>query len=128
MSFFHAAISVNNLIESRAFYEDVFGLTLRAKGERPELGVKFVILQDKNGAGVELFQHVTPVATSEDFMDFSKVGFKHVAFFVEDVEKTYDKALKAGATSLWEPRKGVTVKKLAFIKDPNNIAVELVEP
>jgi glyoxylase I family protein len=127
MTFFHAAISVNNLEESRKFYEDVFDLKLKAKGERPELGVKFVILVDENGAGVELFEHATPVPTVEDFMDFSNVGFKHIAFVVDDLEKVYDKALKAGAKIIWEPRKGVTVKRLAFIKDPNNIPVELVE-
>ena len=127
MKFFHVALSVKNLEESRTFYEDVFALKFRAQGERPELGVKFVILHDKDGAGVELFEHATPVPTTEDFMDFSNVGFKHIAFFVDNLEETYEKALKAGATSIWDPRKGVTVKKLAFIKDPNGIAIELVE-
>ncbi|MBA3724118.1 MAG: VOC family protein [Candidatus Levybacteria bacterium] len=128
MTFFHAAISVKNLEESRTFYEEVFDLKFRAAGERPELGVKFVILQDKNGAGVELFEHATPVPTTEDFMDFSNVGFKHIAFIVDDLEATFDKALKAGAKVIWPIKKGVTVKRLAFIADPNNIPIELVEP
>jgi glyoxylase I family protein len=127
MRFFHTALSVIDIGKSLPFYQDVFGLRVKAQGERPELGVRFIMLEDENGVVVELFQHTDPSVLSEDLMDFSNTGIKHIAFIVEDVEAVVTKAVKAGATVVWEPRKGITVKRIAFIRDINNIPIELVE-
>jgi glyoxylase I family protein len=127
MKFFHTALSVRSIQESRAFYEDVFGLKLRAEGERAELGVRFAMLEDQQGVGVELFEHINPIPLSEDLMNFSTVGMKHIAFVVENIEKVLDAAVQAGAKVIWPVKDGITVKRLAFISDPNNIPIELVE-
>lgn len=127
MKFFHTALSVIDIEKSLPFYQNVFGLRFKAQGERPELGVRFIMLEDEDGVVVELFQHTAPSALSEDLMDFSNVGIKHIAFAVEHIEEVVEKALRAGASVIWEPRKGITVKKIAFIRDINNIPIELVE-
>lgn len=61
-SFFHAALSVKSIEKSRNFYETLFGLRLKSKGERRELGVHFIYLEDNNHSGVELFEHKDPHA------------------------------------------------------------------
>ena len=127
MRIFHTAISVNSLEESRAFYEKVFDLKFKTEGARPEVGIKLMHLEDKHGTVIELIEHETPVPTHEDFMDFSNVGFKHIAFEVDKIEPVMEKALKLGAKVIWDIRKGVTVKRVAFITDPNGLAIELVE-
>jgi len=127
MKIFHPAISVKNLEKSRKFYETVFDLTFRVAGARPELGVKFIMLQDKDGTAIELFEHTNPKPLTEDLMDFSNIGIKHIAFIVDNLQETFDKALLNGATVIWPIQKGVTVKRLAFVKDPDGIPLELVE-
>ncbi|HEY4498584.1 MAG TPA: VOC family protein [Candidatus Paceibacterota bacterium] len=127
MKFAHTALSVRNLEESRKFYETVFNLKLSVEGKREELGIRFISLTDKKGNAIELIQHKNPVPLAEDLMDFERVGIKHVGFEVENIEEVIERAKKLGAKVLWEPRKGVTVKRVAFVSDPDGIPIELVE-
>jgi catechol 2,3-dioxygenase-like lactoylglutathione lyase family enzyme len=127
MKFFHTGISVNNLKESRSFYEKVFGLKFKAAGKRPEVGIKFEMLEDEKGTVIELIEHANPNPLTQDLMDFSNVGLKHIAFVVDNIESVIARAETEGAKVIWEPRKGVTVKRVAFISDPNTIPLELVE-
>ncbi|MFA5932625.1 MAG: VOC family protein [Microgenomates group bacterium] len=127
MKFFHTAITVNNIEESTLFYKEVFNLTVRTQGERPELGVKFIMLEDKNSVVIELFEHLHPIPLQDNLMDFSKVGIKHIAFIVDNIDEIIEKAINQGAKIIWQPKKGITVKRIAFISDPNNIPIELVE-
>lgn len=127
MKFFHTALSVRNMAESRTFYENVFGFHLKVEGERPELGVKFVMLEDKNGMIIELFEHNSPQEIKENLMDFQQMGMKHLAFIVDNIEEVMKTALDNGAKVIWEIKKGITIKRLAFIADPNGIPIELAE-
>jgi glyoxylase I family protein len=127
MKFYHTALSVRSIKESQRFYEDIFAFTFRRQGERPELGVKFVILEDSSGHIIEFFEHQTPITLKEDLMDFSKIGYKHIAFVVDNIERTIKKAQKYGVKIIWPIKKGITVKRIAFISDPNGLPIELVE-
>ncbi|MDR0462937.1 MAG: alpha/beta hydrolase [Pseudomonadales bacterium] len=125
----HTALSVKNLVVTQRFFEVVFEMTELSRGERKENGIKFINLIDINGQGIEIFEHVSPISITDDrdMMDFSTVGYKHVCFRVDSIEKTMKKALDNGAKVLWDIRPGVTVKKIAFIADPNDLPIELVE-
>lgn len=112
---------------SRAFYEAVFDLKFRSEGERKELKVRFLNLQDASGNVIELFQHDTPLPLEDNLMDFQRVGLKHIAFVVDNLEAVLEKALAHGAKIIWPIAKGITVKRLAFIGDPDGIPIELVE-
>lgn len=127
MIYFHTAISVNNLEESIKFYEAVFDFKFSSQGERTEQKIKFANLKDKDNNVIELFEHETPIPIAEDPMDFRKVGIKHVAFIVENIETTMDKAISCGAKVISPIKESIAVKRLAFISDPNGIPVELVE-
>lgn len=127
MQYFHTALSVNNLEESQVFYEAVFNLKFRSSGERIELKSKFINLEDENHNVIELFKHDDPISLKDDLMDFQNVGIKHIAFIVENIEEVIENALKHGASLVWPIKQGITVKRIAFISDPNNIPIELVE-
>ena len=84
-------------------------------------------LEDELGNFIELFEHDAPIQQKEDPMDFQHIGIKHISFLVDDLEKSYDFALKQGASAVRSPQAGSTVKKNAFIADPDGIVIELVE-
>lgn len=127
MKYFHTAISVNDMEKSQIFYESVFNLKFRSKGERTELKSKFINLEDENHNVVELFKHDNPIPLNDNLMDIQNVGIKHIAFIVENIEEVIEKALKYDAKIIWPVREGITVKRIAFISDPNGIPIELVE-
>ena len=127
MKYFHTAISVNNLEESINFYKSVFNLEFRSQGERKEKKLKFVNLEDENHNVIELFKHDEPLPLAEDLMNFQKVGIKHIAFMVDNLEQAVEKAVSAGAKVIQPIKQGITVKRLAFVSDPNGIPVELIE-
>lgn len=127
MKYFHTAISVSNLEKSQEFYEKVFDLEFESKGERPDLKIRMINLKGKDGNVVELFQHENPVLLTEDLMDFQRVGIKHIAFIVENLEQAIEKAVSSGAKIVWPIQNGITIKRLAFISDPDGIPIELLE-
>ncbi len=127
MKYFHTAISVNNLEESINFYKSVFDLKFRSEGERKEKKYKFVNLENENHNVIELFKHDEPLPLEDDLMNFQKVGIKHIAFIVNNLEEAVEKAVSFGAKIIWPIKEGITVKRLAFISDPNGIPIELIE-
>ena len=89
--------------------------------------IKIINLKDKNGNVIELFKHEKPVPLQDDLMDFQKVGIKHIAFIVDNLEEAVEKAVSHGAKIIWPIKEGITVKRLAFVSDPNGIPIELIE-
>ena len=128
MKLHHTALAVKNIKKSQKFFEEVFEMKEVSSGSRSELKAAFLNLEDKNGNRIELFEHQEPNELHEDLMDFSQVGFKHIAFSVEDLEAVIEKALRFGASIIWDIKPGVTVKRIAFIADPNGLPIELLEP
>ena len=127
MHYLHTALSVNSIAESQHFFEHIFEMRLKVANERPEIGVKFVVLENERGQMIELFEHKDPIPLEQDLMKLNEIGYKHIAFAVDNIEVVIEKAMALGAKVLWEPRVGVTVKRIAFIADPNGLPIELVE-
>jgi glyoxylase I family protein len=127
MRFFHTALSVRSVENSRKFYEKVFGLRFHSQAERKEQNVKFVQLKDDLGNLVELFEHDHPLPLEQDLMDFRHVGIKHISFIVQSLDQVISTAIDNGGTLIRPPRAGKTVKRNAFIGDMDGIPIELVE-
>lgn len=128
MKYFHTALAVTNLDKSKKFYTEVFGLKARDVNRRDELKARFVYLENKAGdVVVELFEHDNPLPLKDNLMDFQVAGLKHLAFTVDDLELAVDKAVQAGARVIWPIKPGITVKRVAFVGDPDGIPIELVE-
>lgn len=125
MKFHHAAITVNDLAESIAFYTEKLGFSLIQTFERPDLKGKaaFIKLGDFH---VELWEF-EDVQNNKDALDNIKIkGIRHLAFSVENIDVVVQE-LKAKGIEILEIKMGASGKRYAFFADPNGVALELYE-
>lgn len=126
---YHTAFTVSDLERSINFYKQIFEFEEVSRGERPELGMEFVVLKDSHGGHLELFgfDEVKPLDQAA-IEDFNTIGIKHLAFWVEDMEETFKKAIEHGASVFWPIKEGIHIKRIAIVRDPDGIIIELSEP
>jgi predicted enzyme related to lactoylglutathione lyase len=127
MKYSHTALAVHSIERSRAFYERVFDLTFKAQAKSTSLNVMFVQLADENGVMIELFEHAQPASHDDRPLDFTKPGVRHISFQVEKIEDVLERVKQFGGSVVRDVRQGKTVKRNAFVADPDGIAIELVE-
>jgi lactoylglutathione lyase len=123
MRILHTSITVKDLEESITFYRDVMGLELLRRREIPENKAVIVFLRDQESeAQIELTFWKEKVDWNEgDELD-------HIAFAVRDMDEAIRKFKERKVEIAMEPYslKGSTTK-IAFIKDPNGIWLEIIE-
>ncbi len=123
MKFSHVSITAKNMEESIKFYRDVMGLELVSRREIPENNAEIAFLNDKvSDVRIELTYWKDKTDwTSGDELD-------HLAFNVSNMDDAMRMFRKQGVEIAKEPYslKGST-SKIAFIKDPNEIWIELIE-
>ena len=123
MRFLHTSITVKNIDQSLAFYTEVLGLEFERRRPIPENHAEIAFVKDPaSGARVEL--------THWEGKDTFEAGeqLDHLAFEVEDLDRTLASARAKGVRVAKEP---YTLKggssRLAFILDPNDVWIELIE-
>jgi len=119
----HVAIPVTDLNRSKVFYT-LLGCAVVQEWQRSDWSMKGCLLEHPSGMAVELIQH--PKNKSVKFPAVAEV--LHVAFPVPDVAAAVADLERQGVTVSRPVTEGVTVKRLAFVKDPNGFSVELYEP
>lgn len=135
----HTGMSVKDLDRSIAFYKDLLGMKLLWRLEHrrspalekvlglTEVDVSYAMLESRAGR-LELFQYHSPQGKpNPPQRPVCDKGITHVAFQVEGIQELYERLKKAGVRFHSEPqlvREGVTV---AYMRDPDDIVVELVE-
>lgn len=119
----HIALPVSDLDRSAAFYT-LLGFINIAHWERPEKNLQALVLEDKkHGLRLELVFHP----------DHHKLAFPplvemlHIGIVVEDVERQVAQLREAGIETIFPVSSGITVKKYAFVRDPDGFPVELLE-
>jgi glyoxylase I family protein len=127
VGFEHIGMSVSDLDRSIAFYRDLLGLTVKLrKAQRNGGEVAFL---DAAGGQLELSQAPGVTAAATDLAP-GAAGLRHLTFSVDDVDATFGRLLAAGVTPMEPPRDAFNVEmltRLAFVRDPDGIAVELVQ-
>ncbi|MFH0896939.1 MAG: VOC family protein [Candidatus Bathyarchaeota archaeon] len=123
MQFSHVSITVKAMEETIKFYREVVGLELVSRREIPENKAEIAFLTDKiSNVRVELtYWQDKKDWTSGDELD-------HLAFTLPNLDEAMKKFRRQGVEIAKEPYslKGST-SKIAFIKDPNGIWIELIE-
>ena len=123
MRFLHTSITVRNIDESLRFYTEVLGLEFERRRPIPENHAEIAFVKDPvSGARIEL--------THWEGKDQFEVGeqLDHLAFEVEDLDAALARAQEHGVKVAKEPfrLKGGS-GRLAFLFDPNDVWIELIE-
>lgn len=125
MRILHTMLRVTNLERSLAFYTEVLGMKLLRTSENPEYKytLAFVGFSDESeGAVLEL--------TYNWGVDSYELGtaYGHIALEVDDIYAACELIRAKGGVISREPGpvKGGTTE-IAFVRDPDNYAIELIQ-
>jgi lactoylglutathione lyase len=123
MKFAHTSITVRNMDESLRFYTEVLGLQFERRRTIPENHAEIAFVHEPlSGARIEL----THWDGKENFEAGEQLD--HLAFEVDDLDRVLMHVRMKGARVAKEPyRLGGGSTRLAFILDPNDVWIELIE-
>lgn len=120
----HIAIIASNYQVSKKFYTDVLGLTILSERYRKERDSYKLDLALNGDYVIELFSFPSPPKRASYP---EACGLRHIAFEVNDVERTRNtleaKGVKAEDIRIDE----YTQKKMFFFTDPDGLPIEIYE-
>ena len=119
MRYLHTMVRVSNLEQSLDFYCNKLGLkqVRRIDHEAGRFTLVFVAAPGQEDCAIELTHNWDP----EEYSGGRNFG--HVAYEVDDIYAVCARLRDAGVTINRPPRDG----KMAFIRSPDNISVELLQ-
>ena len=119
MKFLHTMIRVSDLDASLDFFINKLGLIETRRHDVPEGKFTLIFLATAQGeAEVELTYNW---GSDEEYG--SGRNFGHLAFEVDDIYQTCQKLQESGVVINRPPRCG----KMAFVKSPDNVSIELLQ-
>ena len=123
MRFLHTSITVRNMEESLRFYTEVLGLEFERRRTIPENRAEIAFVRDPlSGGRVEL--------THWDGKDEFEAGeqLDHLAFEVAEMDRFLLRVREKNVRVAKEPyRLSGGTSRIAFILDPNDVWIELIE-
>ncbi|MCI4360759.1 MAG: VOC family protein [Thermoplasmata archaeon] len=123
MRFLHTSITVRDIDESLKFYTEVLGLEFERRRPIPENHAEIAFVKDPlSGARIEL--------THWDGKNTFDAGeqLDHLAFEVADLDAAMKSARAHGVRIAKEPfHLAGGTSRLAFLLDPNDVWIELIE-
>ena len=119
MRYLHTMVRVSNLEQSLDFYCNKLGLkeVRRVNHEAGRFTLVFVAAPGQEDCTIELTHNWDP----EQYTGGRNFG--HVAYEVDDIYAVCERLRGAGVTINRPPRDG----KMAFIRSPDNISIELLQ-
>lgn len=126
MKIHHLAISVKNSEKSIRFYKDNFGFKEIKRFTKPGWDGGAVVLK-LSDLELEVFEFRSNIEKMDDLSNLKVIGLKHIGIQVADVNKEYGE-LKRKGVDIDTPVKGTTVNWFCFLRDPDGIPIEIIEP
>jgi lactoylglutathione lyase len=126
--FVHTSIRTSNVEKSIGFYTKHLGLTIVSRREIPQNHAEIVFLRDPEGKGATL--ELTFYIDQKKFMqaNYEDRLFDHLAFEIQNMDKTIAGMRKEGVTVTDEPfRLSPNGFLIAFVEDPDGTLIELIE-
>lgn len=123
MDFTYTGVRVRNLQRALRFYRDLMGMKQVLKGRMDHGGIYVHLKSPHSAQRLELNYYPPGNKFHEQFRAGSELD--HLAFWVMDVDRNYRALLAKGAKRAVEPFSQGKYR-LAFVKDPDNIWIELI--
>ena len=134
----HTGFVVSDLDTSVHFYRDIVGLEIVRTMEREGAPIsqvigyegthlKGTILSTGDGHSLELIQYINPAASERSTAERNVLGASHLAFNVDDIEKTFERLVSNGARRLNPPATMQPGRKACYMQDPDGNWIELIE-
>lgn len=126
----HIGVATDDLDASLALYEGSMGMPLAHRETVEEQGVEAVLL-DVGDCHVELLSPLGPDTPVGKFLAKKGPGLHHVAYRVEDIDRTLTQLAEAGIELIdSEPRTGIRDSRVAFLhpRSTGGVLTEIVEP
>ena len=134
----HTSFTVSDIDRSVEFYTEVLGfeqdLRFDVDGEGistivglpdTRLRIAFVRLGEFR---IELIQYATPAGVKIDTAT-NNVGSAHIAFWTDDVDKTYEELKAKGVEFIAAPTNSKPDRpRVAYFTDPDDNTLEIVQP
>ena len=119
MKYLHTMVRVTNLDASLKFYCDALGLQELSRKDYPQgrYTLVFLAAPGDESAQVELTHNWDPETYG------GGRNFGHLAYAVDDIYATCQRLADHGVAILRPPRDG----RMAFVRSPDNISVELLQ-
>jgi catechol 2,3-dioxygenase-like lactoylglutathione lyase family enzyme len=125
--FHHVAISVRNLEESIAWYEDIFGLTVQATLKIPHNTTRVAFVGTKEFC-IEILEvpgsAPLPEGRSHPDEDNLTLGVKHLCLIVDDPVEFTERARSKGVKVAFEVQ-DMPGGYVSFINDPTGNIIEI---
>lgn len=120
----HIAIITSDYNSSKLFYSEILGFEILKETYRSNRNSYKLDLLTEGGIQIELFSFPNP---PERLTNPEATGLRHLAFQVEDIEKSVSYLTSKGISV--EPVRidEITGKKFTFFRDPDNLPLELYE-
>ena len=120
----HIAIISSDYQKAKDFYVDKLGFKVKREVERKDRDDFIITLEAPNGILIELFIEKNP---TKRVTRPEAAGLRHLAFRVQDIEKSVEKLNKKGIETeeiRIDPQNG---KRMTFFMDPDGLPLELHE-
>ncbi|MEO5805262.1 VOC family protein [Devosia sp.] len=126
LGFEHIGMTSRNLDRTIGFYCDLLGLklVLRKQGD-----VGDTAFLDSGSGMLEIFGRTERTGISRDVPHY-EAGVRHITFAFDDIDVLFEKLVAAGIEPVEKPRPArytEMFRRVAFVRDPDGILVELVE-
>ncbi len=126
----HVGVAVEDIDATLALYRDTLGMPLVHRETLSEQGVDAALL-DVGDGHIELLQPLGPDTAVGKFLAKRGSGLHHVAYRVDDVERTLSRLAEAGVRLIDQrPRTGIRGSLVAFLhpSSTGGVLTEIVQP
>ncbi len=125
----HVGVAVSKVEQALPLYTAVLGLKLEAIRESKQNRIRAATLTTGNTT-IELIEPLDPESPIAKFLQKRGQGLHHLAFTVDDIEKSLEELKGQGVTLIDEkPRTGIEGGRVAFLhpKSTGDVLIELCE-